>query len=149
MTDINDLAAALDKLRAETAELKAQLAKVAEVGKPPTPFKSEPPERIDYTSGATMDRETMRDLASAIPDSLARDLRADLARGNPVTQSVAQLTPDRGGQVERGSGYRDAVPLGPPPGVPIMDRLMDMQDQIDKADLARRLAGTTAKDKER
>jgi hypothetical protein len=88
------------------------------------------------------------DLAGAVPDKLAAELRADALKPNPVTQcGSSQLSQDRGGaQVVRGTGYRDAVPLGPPPGVPIMDRLLDMQDRIDKADLKRRL-GATAKEK--
>jgi hypothetical protein len=126
----------------ELDELKARVAELEKAGKPPEPFKSEPRQPIDYTAGATMDRETMRDLATAIPPDLARDLHADLARGNPLTQSVAQLS--QGGndrvQIQRGSGWVEPNPLAQPPGVPIMDRLMDMQDKIDKADLQRRLA---------
>jgi hypothetical protein len=135
----------VDDLRAEIAALKKRQteleAKIAE-GKPPAPFKSEPYQPRDYTAGASMDRETKRELAKAIPDDLARDLRADLARGNPITQSPAQLTPDRDGgrvQIQRGSGWAEPNPLSAPPGVQIMDRLMDMQDAIDKRDLARRL----------
>jgi transcriptional regulator with XRE-family HTH domain len=123
------------------AELERQLR-----GEQPAPqFKPEPYRPIDYTAGASMDRETKRDLATAIPDDLARDLRADLARGNPITQSVAQLTPDRDGgrvQIQRGSGWAPERKLEPPPGIAVMDRLMDMQDAIDKADLERRLART-------
>jgi hypothetical protein len=139
--NLADLAEAIDALRAETAELKAQLAKVGGAAKPPAPIKSEPYQPIDYTSRASMDRETMKDLASAIPPDLARDLRGDLARGSPVTASVAQLTPDRPGvEVQRGSGWSAPNPLRQPEGVAICDRLVDRQDELDKLDLARRLA---------
>jgi hypothetical protein len=141
----DELRAELDALKKRQSELEAKLA---EADKPPEPFKREPYQPIDYTRGASMDRETKRDLATAIPDSLARDLRADLARGNPISQSQAMLTPDRGGRgVEiRGTGYRDAIPLAAPPGVALADRLMDMQDKIDKADLQRRLARSGRKE---
>jgi hypothetical protein len=137
----DDLRAEIDKLKTRQAELEAKLAGA---GEPPAPAKSEPYQPIDYTSRASMGAETMRDLASAIPDSLARDLRADLARGNPVTQSPAQLVKGGGErvQIERGTGWAAPNPITPPAGVPIMDRLMDMQDAIDKADLQRRLAGS-------
>jgi hypothetical protein len=141
-----------DELKAEIAALKTRQAeleaKLAGEDKPPAPqFKREPYQPRDYTAGASMDRETKRELAKAIPDDLARDLRADLARGNPITQSVAQLTPDRGSgrvQIQRGTGWQDERKIEPFPGVALADRLMDMQDAIDRADLARRL-GTTVK----
>jgi hypothetical protein len=140
------------QLEREMAQLQKQLAdlsaKLEAMGKPVTPMPREPYQPRDYTARASMDAETKRELAKAIPDDLARDLRADLARGNPITQSAAQLTPDRGSggvQIQRGSGWAEPNPLSAPPGVPIMDRLMDMQDAIDKRDLERRL-GTKNKE---
>jgi hypothetical protein len=123
-------------------ELKARVAELEKANAPPAPTPRQPMERFDPTARASMDRETMKDLASAIPPDLARDLRADLARGNPITQSQSQLPQDRGRVeiVQRGSGYRDALPLRQPEGVALCDRLLDMQDAIDKADLQRRLA---------
>jgi biotin operon repressor len=136
-----------DALKAEIAALKKRQteleAKLGEDKPPPPQFKPEPHRPIDYTAGATMDRETLRDLAKAIPDALARDLRADLARGNPITQSVAQLTPDRDGgrvQIQRGGGWAEPNPLRQPAGVAICDRIMDMADAQDRRDLERRLA---------
>jgi hypothetical protein len=156
MSDRSDLAAKLVALEAQmaaadkrAAELESRLAGIVEAGKPPTPMPREPVAPIDYTAGVhIMPKEVMRDLASAIPDSLARDLRADVARGSPIHASTSMI-PDRGGQpqVERGSGYRDAVPLGPVSGLPIMDAMMDRQDEIDKADLARRLARAAKQEK--
>jgi hypothetical protein len=136
-----------DELKAEIAALKKRQteleAKLGEDKPSPPQFKPEPYQPIDYTARATMDRETKRELAKAIPDDLARDLRADLARGNPITQSVAQLTPDHGGgrvQIQRGSGWAEPNPLRQPAGVELCDRIMDMADRQDRADLERRLA---------
>jgi hypothetical protein len=129
----------------ELDELKARLAKLEKAAAPPAPIKSEPYQPIYYTSGASMDAETKRDLAKAIPDDLARDLHADLARGNPITASPSQLTPDRGGgervEIRRGTGWQEERKLETPPGIALADRLMDMQDAIDRADLQRRLGG--------
>jgi hypothetical protein len=131
-----------ERLAASEKRVAELEAKLGEARKPAEPFKSEPYQPIDYTARASMDNETKRDLATAIPDDLARDLRADLARGNPINQSVAQLTPDRGGRgVEiRGTGYRDAVPFGPQPGINYVDAQLDAQDQRDRRDLEMRLA---------
>jgi transposase-like protein len=113
-----------EELKAEIAALKKRQteleAKLGEDKPPAPPIKSEPYRPRDWTAGATMDRETMRDLATAIPDDLARDLRADLARGNPITQSVAQLTPDRGGrgvEIRAGTNIVDPRPDDPPHGL--------------------------------
>jgi hypothetical protein len=137
-----------DELKAELAALKKRQteleAKLAEANKPPEPFKPEPYQPRDWTAGATMDRETKRELAKSFPADLVRDLRSDALKPNPVTgTSQAQLSQDRGSgrvQIQRGSGWVEPNPLSAPPGVPIMDRLMDMQDAIDRADLERRLA---------
>jgi hypothetical protein len=111
------LKAELEALKKRQGELEAKLGE----DKPPAPqFKPEPYQPIDYTRGASMDAETKRDLAKAIPPDLARDLRADLARGNPITQSQALLTPDRGGrgvEIKRGDGWAPERPFEPPSGV--------------------------------
>jgi hypothetical protein len=138
MSAKDDLATKLVALEKRAADLEAQLAKIATSPVPPAPFKSEPHQPVDYTRGASMDRETMRDLAAAIPDTLARDLHADLARGNPINQSVAQLTPDRSGTPER--------KIEPPPGIDLMDKIMDQADAQDRADLQRRLARSVKKE---
>jgi hypothetical protein len=147
MSAKDDLATKLVALEKRAADLEAQLAKIATPPVPPAPFKSEPHQPVDYTRGASMDRETMRDLAAAIPDTLARDLHADLARGNPINQSVAQLTPDRSGvEIRRGSGWAPERKIEPPPGIDLMDKIMDQADAQDRADLQRRLARSVKKE---
>jgi hypothetical protein len=102
------------QLEEDVAKLAARVAELEKAGKPAAPIKSEPHQRLDLTARASMDAETMRDLARAIPDNLARDLRADTGnwetpgRGNPLTQSPGQLVKGGGErvQIERGSGLR-------------------------------------------
>jgi hypothetical protein len=79
-------------LQARLAEIEAKLGEATKLAE--APFIRQPQERFDPTAGMSMDRETMRDLASAIPDSLARDLRADLARGNPVLNPSRKSLPN-------------------------------------------------------
>jgi hypothetical protein len=74
----------------------------------------------------------------------------DLVRHGTV-QSVSQA--GTSGQVTRvhpgggaagipggGTGWRDAAPLGPPPGINYVDRLIDAQDAKDRVELAQKLA---------
>jgi hypothetical protein len=42
------------------------------------------------------------------------------------------------------SGWRDQIPLRPPEGVDLCDRLVDAQDAIDRAERLRKLAETAA-----
>lgn len=132
--EIEGLKVEIEKLKGEQAELRAKIAG-------PEPFKPAPMERLDYTARASMSPATMRDLATAIPPDLARDLHNDLAKPNPVTgASPSQLPSDRGRvEIHRGSGWQEPNPLGVPSGVDLCDRLVDMQDALDRHDLARRL----------
>jgi hypothetical protein len=119
------------------AELERQLR-----GEPAEPIKSEPYQPRDWTAGATMDAETMREWAKAIPPDLARQLREDALKPNPVTgASQAQLTPHRNErvQIERGSGWAPERKIEPPPGLNHIDAQVDAQDARDRRDAERRL----------
>lgn len=72
----------------------------------------------------------------AVPDSLMRDVvRDNVNRPNPVTSGPSGMIPqkDRGPPV-RGTGWIEPRPLEPPPGIALMDQMMDQQDRIDRAD---------------
>jgi hypothetical protein len=117
----------LENLKREVAQLKEQLNPA-----PPPPSTHGP---IDYTAGMSMPAAAIREMVNAVPDSLMRELSADARKPNPVSvgpQPQAQA-------VRRGSGWQDQQPLEPPPGIAIMDRMMDAQDRIDQAELALRL----------
>ena len=119
----------LDDLKKEIADLKQK------IDPPPRPPSTHQPH--DYTQGMSMPREAIRDLINAVPDALMRDLRGDARKPNPVTGGP---NPQPTSQVQRGSGWQQPRPLEPPPGIAIMDRMMDEQDKIDKAELALRIA---------
>ena len=84
-----------------------------------------------------MPRSAMQAMIDAVPDRLMSDLRADALKPNPVTGSA---NPQPTNQVQRGSGSAKPIPVEPPPGIELCDRLVDAQDRIDKVDLALRLA---------
>ncbi len=55
--------------------------------------------------------------------------------------SVRAAKPEAAEPVRRGSGWAPERPLDPPPGVAIMDQMMDAQDAVDRRALAKRLGG--------
>jgi hypothetical protein len=131
-----ELMAASEK---KVAALEAKIADAAKAEEPPAPFKSEPYQPIDYTSRASLPPSVVREMAAAVDDRLMADLRADARKPNPVTAGTSQLQPSGSGQgqVERGSGWRDTVKLGPPPGINYVDQQCDTQDAIDAAERLR------------
>lgn len=127
-------------MSSELEELKKRVAELEKAAKPPEPFVPMPMPRRDPTEGMSMDRETMREMVRATAGVMA-DLRADARRPNPVTQassSTVKSTPSALPPQQRGTGWRDEIPLSSPPGVAIADKLMDHQDKIDRAELIER-----------
>src|SRR5262249_21977152 len=97
----------------ELESLKARIEQLEAAAKPKEPSKSNWPGPREYTDGMSMPASAILDLAKAVPDSLCRALAADARKPNPVTGGAAPQSQ----QVERGSGWRDPVPLGPPEGI--------------------------------
>ena len=121
----------LDDLKREVAALKDQLN--------PKPFKSEWRGPIDYTAGMSMDRGAMKAMMDAVPDALMKELRGD-ARRLPVTYPSSMIpTSNERTETKRGSGWISERPLEPPPGIKILDQIMDQQDKIDRAEMAVKL----------
>jgi hypothetical protein len=138
----------------ELAALKARVAELeALVPKPPKPFTEEPYQRWDPTAGMSMPRSTLLEMAAAVPDSAIKGIVAE-QRTSSVNQgpsaagvggTISSVHPNPGMPgSHRGTGWVEAKPLGPPPGVAAADRLMDAQDAKDRHELvmeeARRLA---------
>ena len=79
-------------------------------------------------------------MLKATPNSVVFDLVDDAFRSNPVT---GQRNPQsgKGSQPAPGSGWVEPTPLKPPPGIELIDGLVDEQDRRDRLDLARKLMG--------
>jgi hypothetical protein len=118
-----------DDLRARITQLENR------INPPPRPPSTHQP--MDYTANASMPASAMKAMIDAVPDAVMKGIRADAQKPNPVTgYSTAQPT----NQVQRGSGWAKPIPVEPPPGIGLCDRLVDAQDEIDKAELALKLA---------
>jgi hypothetical protein len=130
MSDDNELA----KLKKEIADLKQR------IDPPPRPPSTyQPP---DYTANASMSPDTMREFGKAAGGGVYGDvMRQGLERLKQAISAPTKPAPAHEPQPQRrGSGWRDEVPLGLPPGISHCDRMMDEQDKIDKAELALKLA---------
>jgi hypothetical protein len=135
MTAKEELAA----LKREVEELKAKLS-------PPKPFKPQPYEPIDWTARMSMPPSALRAMVEAEPKGFMAGVVRD-NRGAPTGPTGAiprSQQPTGGGGPANvpgsGTGWAREIPLGPPPGVAQADRLMDAQDQRDRAELIEREA---------
>jgi hypothetical protein len=126
-----------DELENELAALKARVAEL-ERAKPPEPFKPDPdyvpPSPFRLLDRVSMPAGVMREMADAMPDAMVRDIFRD-AR---TPQTLAPLSADVRPRLPQGP--REPTPLSNPPGIAIADRLMDAQDQRDRAELIEREA---------
>jgi hypothetical protein len=82
----------------------------------------------------------IEDLVKAVPDEQVRAIVHDLKGG--LAQPSGLLAPSSAVPNESGSGWRDGRPLeGSVPGIKYVDQLCDVQDAIDRRELAKRLGG--------
>ena len=130
----------LAKLEAENEELRARLAKLEpkqpEAVKPVPPYEWKGPR--DWTANASLPPSAMRAMADAVGGGVLAGVVNDRFR----SIEPSSIIPKEGPKVEpkaRGSGWQDERPLEGPPGVKIIDQMMDVQDALDKRDLAKRL----------
>jgi hypothetical protein len=119
----------LDDLKAEVAALKRAID--------PPPRSPSTHQPIDYTANASMPASALKAMIDAVPESVMRGLRADALKPNPITGGAA---PQPEPPVQRGSGWAKPIPIESPPGIEHCDRMMDAQDEIDKAELTLKLA---------
>jgi hypothetical protein len=120
----------------ELEDLKKEVAKLKDQLNPPPRQPSTLP-RYDPTEGMSMPANAIAAMVAAVPSSVMRGLVNDAFKPNPVTGFP---NPPSTSQVQRGTGWREPAPLGPPPGIEHVDRLVDAQDRIDKAELALKFA---------
>jgi hypothetical protein len=133
----------VEALRAELELQKAALKKLQDQLNPP-PREPYVMPRFDYTANASMSPDTMREFGKAAGGGVVmrqneRVLRQKLERikqeFSAPTKPPAAHEPQ---PTQRGTGWRDEIPLGPPPGIEHCDRMLDAQDAKDRAELIER-----------
>jgi hypothetical protein len=96
---------------------------------------------------ANIDPETLKDMERACPTSTMRDIAMRDARAPqgpssagiiPTSQQVSRVSSNAGLVGSNTSGWREAKPLGPQPGIDHVDRLVDAQDRRDRLELIQR-----------
>jgi hypothetical protein len=104
--------------------------------------------------------EYMRDLEQAVPTDLVKQVVEDFRSYNPAPRSPLNSPPATANPVDAapaktgsdgpvastGTGWAESpqVKNWKPPGLELMDRMMDQQDAIDRAERIRQLAKATA-----
>jgi hypothetical protein len=91
----------------------------------------------DPTAKMTLPASAVAQMVDAVDPATLRAVSADARRPSPV----ASRGPDsRASHTPSQNGWSEARPLTTPPGVALLDRLMDHEDAKDKADAIRRAA---------
>jgi len=78
------------------------------------------------------------EMMNAVGDGLVRDLVNDFKHG-PAQRSSLADDPGKPSR-PRATAVPVASPLAAPPGIGLVDKLVELQDRIDRADRARELA---------
>jgi hypothetical protein len=136
--EMDDLAKRIAALEAELAALKAEV-KPAE---PTLKAKGAWP-KYDPTEGFRLPPSAAKAMAAVVPDVKDRSKLPDTRRASyPEPGGFGPPPRSTGlGAVERGSGWIEPSKLEGPPGLRYVDQQIDVQNQIDKRDLERRLGG--------
>jgi hypothetical protein len=95
-------------------------------GEPHKP--KEPWRKIDWTARMSMPPSAIAEMVRAVPDRVVREVTTDSLRRPPPT-------PPPSAEPKKGTGWRELEPLKPPPGIELLDRMMDVEDAKDKAAL--------------
>jgi hypothetical protein len=129
------------QLKQELADQRARVEELERANKPKEPFVPQPHQRYDPTAGMSMPDSALAAMVAAEPRNFMRDVvRDNRAPTTPAMIPSSQSTGGGGSAPVNTSGWREATPLGPPPGVAQADRLMDEADRRDRLQLAERLA---------
>jgi hypothetical protein len=78
------------------------------------------------------DPSTLREYERAVPTKVVREIVGDHL-GKPV---AFPATP---GETPGHMNYAEPTPLGPPPGIALMDKMMEVENALWRRDLAQRL----------
>jgi hypothetical protein len=134
------------EVEAELAALKARVAELEQARPPKIDIKRleadwpRPPNPIDRLA---MPASVLREMAAAVPDQMVREIardRAAIAPSSMTAQPNAIPKPDPAPMVQNKTGYREAVPLAPPPGQELIAGMCDAEAPHGPANPLRRRA---------
>jgi hypothetical protein len=131
---MGDLESEVQALRAEVERLKPKpMPSEAEIAAHRSWMHELAERRMAGASNFSPDQ--LAAFAAAVPDDVAKDIvarggvRPPSGHGAGSTVSAPlSLSPNN-------SGWREATPIGPPPGIAQADKLMDAQDAKDRHEL--------------
>jgi hypothetical protein len=98
----------------------------------------EPWPKYDPTEGFRLPASAVKAMCDVVPDF--RGIAQEQKHGMGEPGGFGAIAKPSAA-VERGTGWAKAVKLEPPPGVAHCDRMMDVQDGLDKRELEKRLKG--------
>jgi hypothetical protein len=138
MSNQKDELAALKK---EVEALKSALSGKEDKPQPKKEFVEQPYQHYDPTEGMCMPPSALRAMVNAVPDNVMRGVIND--RHAPNTPSTMPRSEQPSGANVRsagdGTGYVDPRPLGPPPGIALVDAQCIADDVRQRAELKRKL----------
>jgi hypothetical protein len=130
--------------------LEARVAELERRAKPPAPIDlgkggvSGPTTTQIAMSRLGMSPQVMRDHVAAVPSGVVRDVVGDGPVGK-LAPAGAEGSARPSVAQQNTSGWRDAQKLEAPPGINHIDRLVEVQDARDRADLIAKEAQRLAK----
>jgi hypothetical protein len=124
----------------ELAALKARIEELERKAKPPEPFKPDPNwQRYDPTANMSMPLNALQAMVNAVPDSMVRGIvRDNQGPQGPssagIVPSSQQLTSVHPGGGSNTTGWREATPLSPPPGIRYVDAIVEADTARQRAE---------------
>jgi hypothetical protein len=109
----------------EIASLKARVEQLERANKPQPPPDLSDWKPINPIDRVSMPPSVMREMAEAIPTDMVREIAMRDGRGPQGPSSVlppSQQSTTRTRVVGNGTGWAREIPLGPQPGIDLIDR---------------------------
>ena len=122
MTTTADKIAAL---QAEVAALKDRLDAQAKPPEPPVPFKPQPYQRYDPTAGMSMPLSALREMAQHPCNQVMGGVIQDRHAPTSATGMIPSRADVRETAPSSTPGSVDPRPLGPQPGIGLIDRAVN------------------------
>jgi hypothetical protein len=116
----------IDALKQEIAELKSALSGKEDKPPPKKEFVPEHREPIDWTARMSMPRSAIEAMVAAEPKGFMAGVVHDNRAPTGRPGMIPNQPPSGGGPVAGdGKGFAREIPIGPPPGIDLIDRAVN------------------------